>query len=87
MVLVTLEMARFEGCVGGVVSAAGGGGGGGGGGDCAGQADVEASSLASCDSFPAASRATIANAYEVPHVRPAWLDEVEATVAIRVPLR
>ena len=61
---MTFEARSADGADGDVVS------GGGGGGDCAGQAEVEASSLASCDSFPAASNARTPTEYQVPHVSP-----------------
>ena len=51
------------------------------------QADVEAFSCACGEELPAASRATTANAYDVPHARPVWLEEVDVAVAILVVLR
>ena len=53
----------------------------GGGGE---QAAVEALACACGELFPAASRATTANVYVVPHARPVWLDDVRSTVAIFV---
>ena len=82
LVRVEFETPRFAGSEGGVVSAGGGGGGGGG----AEHAAVATFSCACCEEFPAASKATTAKVYDVPHVRPVWLEEVEVTEAIFVPL-
>ena len=81
LVRVALEIARFVGCEGGVVSPVGGGGGGGE------QADVETVSWACCEELPAASRATTAKVYAVPHESPVWLEVVALDEATFEPLR
>ena len=52
-----------------------------------GQAALALFNAAGCDRFPDASSATTSNVYAVPHESPDWADEVEATVAVFVPVR
>ena len=57
-------------------------------GACAsGQAAVDPTTEACAERFPAASKATTPNVYDVPQAKPVWLDEVELTVATFVPAR
>ena len=72
VVALTPATARLAGCEGGVESPGGGE---------VGHVEVVALSEAAGDEFLAASRAITANAYDVPHESPIWLDDVPGTDA------